>query len=256
MGDSSINRKLYGVAAIVSFLLVWEFGARWLNKPLLVPLPAEALRQVGGLLGTAAFWRHLGVTIGRGLIGFGLAFGAGLAVGLLAGRRAAVRAFCQPLIAMLRSTSSISLIILALIWMHSDQVPVFVTFLVVFPIIVQNVIEGMCQVSPNLLAMVKVFCLSRRQRLTRLYLPSLLPFLAAAAATGLGFTWKVLIAAEVLAYPTWGVGAQLDTARTYLKTDLVFAWTLVVMAIGLGFDTLLASLVRRPFAAWKGAADE
>jgi ABC-type nitrate/sulfonate/bicarbonate transport system permease component len=46
----------------------------------------------------------------------------------------------------------------------------------------------------------------------------------------------------------------LDTARTYLQTDLVFAWTLVVMAIGLGFDYLLASLLRKPFAAWKGAA--
>jgi NitT/TauT family transport system permease protein len=254
MRDSSINRKLYGIAAILCFLLVWEIGARWLNKPLLVPLPEEALRQTWVLLGTAAFWRHLGVTISRGLIGFGLAFCSGLAIGLLAGRRASVQAFCQPLIAMLRSTSSISLIILALIWMRSDRVPVFVAFLVVFPIIVQNVIEGMSQVSPNLLAMVQVFRLSRRQRLVRLYLPSLLPYLAAAAATGLGFTWKVLIAAEVLAYPSWGVGAQLDTARTYLQTDLVFAWTLVVMAIGLGFDYLLASLLRKPFAAWKGAA--
>jgi NitT/TauT family transport system permease protein len=252
MRDSSISRKLYGAAAILSFLLLWETGARWLNNPLLVPLPADALRQAWGLLGTAAFWRHLGVTIGRGLVGFGLALCSGLAIGLLAGRRPGVRAFCQPLIAMLRSTSSISLIILALIWMRSDQVPVFVAFLVVFPIIVQNVIEGMCQVSPNLLAMVQVFHLSRRQRMVKLYLPSLLPFLAAAAATGLGFTWKVLIAAEVLAYPSWGVGAQLDRARTYLQTDLVFAWTLVVMAIGLGFDYLLASLSRKPFAAWQG----
>jgi NitT/TauT family transport system permease protein len=252
MRDSSTSRKLCGAAAVLVFLLVWEAGARWLNKPLLVPLPVEALKQASALLGTATFWRHLGVTISRGLIGFGLAFCSGLAVGLLAGRRAPVQAFCQPLIAMLRSTPSISVIILALIWMKSDQVPVFVAFLVVFPIIVQNVIEGMCQVNPNLLAMVRVFRLNRRQRMLKLYLPSLLPFLAAAAATGLGFTWKVLIAAEVLAYPSWGVGAQLDTARTYLQTDLVFAWTLVVMAIGLGFDYLLASLVRKPFAAWQG----
>jgi NitT/TauT family transport system permease protein len=256
MQDSSISRKLYGAAAILVLLLTWEIGARWLAQPLLLPLPAAALRQAWLLLGTASFWTHLATTIGRGLIGFGLAFIFGVSIGLLAGRRKSWEAFFRPLIAILRSTPSMSLIILALIWMRSDQVPVFVTFLVVFPIIIQNVIDGMHQVSPNLLAMVWVFRLSRMRRVTKLYLPSLLPFLAAATATGLGFTWKVLIAAEVLAYPAWGVGAQLDTARTYLQTDVVFAWTLVVMVIGLSFDYLLAFLMRKPFEAWRGAVDE
>jgi NitT/TauT family transport system permease protein len=256
MKDSSTSRKLYGAAAILSFLLFWEVGAHWLAKPLLLPTPAAALWQAWLLFGTPTFWAHLATTISRGLLGFGLAFISGVLIGLPAGRRRSWEAFFRPLIAILRSTPSMSLIILALIWMRSDQVPVFVTFLVVFPIIIQNVIDGMRQISPNLLAMAQVFRLGRMRRITKLYLPSLLPFLAAAIATGLGFTWKVLIAAEVLAYPAWGVGAQLDTARTYLQTDLVFAWTLVVMVIGLSFDYLLAFLMRKPFEAWRGAADE
>jgi NitT/TauT family transport system permease protein len=58
-------------------------------------------------------------------------------------------------------------------------------------------------------------------------------------------TWKVLVAAEVLSYPKWGIGTQMDTARVYLKTDQVFAWTIIVVGLGLFFDVILGRLTDR-----------
>ena len=132
----------------------------------------------------------------------------------------------------------------------------FVTFLMVFPIIVQNFIEGMKSIDQDLLEMADIYRIRSWRRIVYLYLPSLAPFLAAGVSNGLGIAWKVIIAAEVLSYPALGIGTQMDTARVYLQTDKVFAWTIVVVLLGLCFDYLLDSLIKKLFTRWKEAAHD
>jgi NitT/TauT family transport system permease protein len=144
-----------------------------------------------------------------------------------------------------------ALILLALIWFPAETVTLFVTFLVVFPLITQNVTEGMGQVDPELKEMARLYQVPFPTVLRRMYLPAILPYLATGAAAGLGLTWKVMIAAEVLAYPKFGIGARMDTARTYLETPEVFAWTIVVIAISFFFDRLLQQLIRKKLLYWE-----
>ncbi|HBF39095.1 MAG TPA: hypothetical protein DDW50_17475 [Firmicutes bacterium] len=252
----SINRNWISVLAILLVLAGWQLAAVRIHLPLLLPTPGQALKQVLELLLTADFWHHLGATLGRGLLGFGMALILGLAIGIAAGESKAVYSFFRPLIVVIRSTPVMSVIILALIWFRHERVPVFVAFLMAFPIVVQNIIEGFRGIDHQLIEMVYTYRVGYKDRLLKLYLPSLVPFIAAAISSGLGITWKVLIAAEVLAYPPWGIGTQMDTARVYLQTDKVFAWTLVVIGLGLFFDYLLDYLLKRPFRNWKTATGD
>jgi NitT/TauT family transport system permease protein len=251
MKVSTTSHKWLGGLAIVLILSGWQLAAAFIQLPLILPMPREALNQAISLIGTIDFWHHLGASLTRGIWGFGWALFFGLAVGTCCGRSKAVGAFFRPLIILFRSTPVMSVIILALIWFKSDTVPVFVVFLMAFPIIVQNIIAGIREVDHDLLEVVASYRVTKWRRFIYLYLPSVAPFLAAGISSGLGITWKVLIAAEVLSYPAWGIGAQMDTARTYLQTDKVFAWTLVVIALGLVFDYFLDMLLKKPFVAWK-----
>lgn len=259
--ERSLNRsykaktQYFGWLAVVGILAGWQIAAVSIKMPLILPTPREAFAQVAALVVTGDFWRHLGATLGRGLIGFGLSLTVGLLLGIPAGKRPLVGAFIRPIIVLMRSTPVMSVIILALIWFKRDSVAVFVTFMMAFPIVVQNVIEGIRHIDNDLSEMIETYKVSPQLRFTWFYLPSLAPFLAAGISAGLGITWKVLVAAEVLAYPKWGVGAQMDTARVYLQTDKVFAWTIIVVALGLFFDYLLDFLVKKPFAAWKSAGN-
>lgn len=250
------NHKWIGGMAIIIVLLGWQLSATLIRLPLILPTPQEALAQITVLIITKDFWRHLGATLNRGLTGFGLSLTAGIVIGICAGRNVFVKAFFRPLIILMRSTPVMSVIILALIWFKRETIPIFVTFLMAFPIIVQNIVEGMESIDPDLFEMTAIYRITSWQRFHYLYLPSLAPFLAAGISGGLGITWKVLIAAEVLSYPTWGIGAQMDTARVYLQTDKVFAWTLIVVALGLFFDYLLDSLLKKPFKSWKEAVHD
>jgi NitT/TauT family transport system permease protein len=255
MKVSTTSHKWIGLIAVLILLSGWQIAATLIKLPLILPSPRATFIQITALIVKGEFWHHLGATLGRGLFGFGLSLIVGVGVGLVCGRVATVAAFFRPVIVLIRSTPSMSLILLALIWFRGEVVPVFVIFLVVFPIITQNMIEGVRSVNLELREMVQLYRVKKTRVLTHLYVPTVIPFLAAGISAGLGITWKVLIAAEVLSYPSWGIGVQMDSARVYLQTDRVFAWTVVVVAIGLVFDYLLDYWVHQSFAAPKGSQD-
>lgn len=246
------NRNLLSIAAVAGLLFLWYVAARVIAKPLILPLPQVALANLFLLIGTGEFWRHVAATFSRGLLAFGLSFGIALVLGLLAGKFRVLEALLRPVVVCLRSTPSMSFILLALLWFRGSNVAIFVIVLVVFPLLFQNVVEGIRSLDPEIMEMATLYRVKKSRLLFQFYLPSILPFLAAGVQSGLGLTWKVSIAAEVLAYPTWGIGTQIDTARIYLQTEKVFAWTVAVIGTGLIFDYLTDYLLRRPFTAWKG----
>jgi len=246
------NRKLLRVAAVAGLLLIWHVAAWFIAKPLILPSPQVALANLFLLVGSGEFWRHVAATFTRGLFAFGLSLGIAIVLGLLAGKFQTVEALFRPVMVCLRSTPSMSFIILALLWFRGSNVSIFVITLMVLPLLFQNVVEGIRSIDSELLEMATLYRVKKSRLLLKLYLPSILPFLAAGVSNGLGLTWKVSIAAEVLAYPAWGIGTQMDTARVYLQTEMVFAWTAAVIGIGLIFDYLTDYLLRRPFTAWKG----
>jgi NitT/TauT family transport system permease protein len=249
------NHKLLSGASIVGLILIWHSAAWLLNEPLILPSPGVALLNLLILSGTRDFWQHIGTTLGRGLIAFGLSFFIAIVIGIAAGKSKSMDVLLRPFLVCLRSTPSMSFIILALLWFRGGNVSLFVITLAVLPVLIQNIIEGTRSIDPELREMAILYQVKKSRLLWKLYLPSMLPFLAAGVSSGLGLTWKVSIAAEVLAYPTWGMGTQMDTARIYLQTEKVFAWTLAVITIGLIFDYLAEYLLRRPFAVWKGTKD-
>lgn len=239
---TTARNGFWGLLAVLGLVTLWQISAARINLPLILPGPRAAFHQIGLLLTEPIFWHSIQGSLLRGLVGFSLSLVVGLGIGCLSGFYEPVGAFFRPLIVLVRSAPSMSLILLALIWFKKDTVAVFVIFLVVFPIITQNVIEGIRNIDRELTEMLSVFQIALWKRVTMFYLPSLWPYLIAGITAGLGLTWKVLIAAEVLAYPRWGIGTQMDSARVYLETDKVFAWTILVIGVGLIFDCLLGVL--------------
>jgi len=139
----------------------------------------------------------------------------------------------------IRSVPVLSLILLAIIWFRTELVPVFICFLVVFPIISGSVTAGVRQVDPELLEMARIYRKSRTEVLRHIYLPSILPFLSSGISTGLGLTWKSVVAAEVLSMPLRGMGTAMQTAQLQLDTAVLFGWTVLVVFLAGLFDGLI-----------------
>jgi NitT/TauT family transport system permease protein len=150
-----------------------------------------------------------------------------------------------PLVTVIRSTPVVAFILIALIWFDTDVVPVFVTVLMTFPVVYENIVQGIRAVDPRLVELARAYLVPRVRTWGRVYLPSLFPFLASAGRTALGLTWKVVVAAEVLSIPQLGVGAELQEARIMLETAEVFAWTAVAILLSAVTDMLFSVVLRK-----------
>lgn len=239
------NRNPIRLWAVAVWLLVWQAAALTLGQELLLPPPMAALRRLGELALTGYFWGAVAWSAARILGGFLLACLAGLSLAALASRRRWARELLAPLAAAVKATPVASFIILALVWIKSRQLPLFIAFLMGFPAIYLNVLEGIAQTDGKLLEMARVFRVPLFRRLKGIYLPQVLPYFRSAASAALGFCWKAGVAAEVIGLPAGSVGERLYTAKVYFQTADLFAWTAVVVAVSAGFERLFLILLER-----------
>ncbi|NDL67291.1 ABC transporter permease [Anaerotalea alkaliphila] len=226
------------IIPLLFWFLLWELAAAWMGKPLLLPSASQTLATLVRLLPTAGFWTTIAYSILRVLGGFLLAAFLGTLTGVACGFNRFLEALFRPMVAAVRSTPVLSFILLALLWFPSGQVPVFIAFLMCYPLFWTAVVGGMGQVDRKLLEMAHIYKVRRRDVLAGIYLPTLEPFLRGALVNGLGLGWKVAVAAEVLSRPRHAIGANLHDAKIYLETEGLFAWTLVVVGLSILFEVL------------------
>ncbi|MGN0792692.1 MAG: ABC transporter permease [Christensenellales bacterium] len=169
----------------------------------------------------------------------------GFVLGAITARSKPLDALLSPAARVIRATPVASFIILLFVFLSKERIPAITSFLMVLPVVWSNVYEGINSTDTKLLEMAKVFRLSPAKTLRKIYLPSVFPFLLAAAKTGMGLAWKAGIAAEVMVSPASGIGAELYNAKIYLESADLFAWTAVIVIISMILEKLLVRLVRR-----------
>lgn len=222
-----------------------------LGQRLLLPSPAEVLACLGRLVLTGAYWQAVGRSAARILGGFLLACIAGTALAALAARFRPVRELLWPLVTAAKAVPVVSFIILALVWLPSRHLPLFISALMVFPTVYLNLLEGIGRTDPQLLEMARVFRVPVSRQLRDVYIPQLLPWFRSACSLGLGLCWKSGVAAEVIGLPAGSVGDALYTAKIYLETPELFAWTATIVAASAVFEKLVLRLLDQ---LGKGAA--
>ena len=227
------------------WLLLWQLGAMALNQKILLVSPVQVVARLWQLLPQGEFWAAVGFSFLRITLGFLLACVVGTALGVLASRFRVVRDLCAPLMATVKSIPVASFIILVLIWVPSRNLSVVISFLMVAPIVYQNVLGGISNMDHKLTEMADVFQVPFARRLRYLYLPQVAPFFRSACAVGLGLCWKSGVAAEVIGLPDGSIGERLYEAKVYLDTPDLFAWTLVIVLVSIAFEKLFLFLLDR-----------
>lgn len=245
MSDKPAVRRLLRLGALLFWVGVWYAAALAVNKELLIPTPAQVAVTWWGLIRTAAFWRAVAASLGRIVAGFAAGVLAGTALGALTAHYPLAAHLFSPLLRVIRATPVASFIILALVWLKTDTLPIFIAFLMVLPVVWGNVDKGFRTVDHALLEMARVFHLSRFRVVAQIRLPTVRPYLLSGCTTALGLAWKSGIAAEVICRPTDSLGRLLQTAKNTLETPQVFAYTLTVILLSVFLEQLLLRLTRK-----------
>jgi NitT/TauT family transport system permease protein len=234
--------RIISLAVAVLLLILWEILSASFGSDQILPGPDDALISLIRMAGSPEFYSALGLTLLRGAIGFALALIIGLAIGIPAGLHSGVDAAFRPLLITIRSTPVIAIILLALIWFRVDQVPIFIGFLTMLPILTTNISQGIRNTEPAFIQMAKLYSVRRRRILRDIYIPSLLPWLFSGVSTAVGFGWRSVIIGEVLSQPRYGIGSMMQDAQSFLLVSEVIAWTLVAVIVSALFEWLIRRL--------------
>ncbi len=230
---------------LLFWLSVWALAARSVGQELLIPSPFSVGKHLIAIALGKSFLPVIGASLLRVFSGFALGCMAGTLLAVLCSVSGLLDALIRPLVRTAGSIPVTSFIILVMLWLKYTYVPVFISALLVTPLLFSNVSAGVKEVDRGLLEVAKIFEFSRFKTLTRLYVPSVLPYFYSGALTGLGLAWKAGIAAEVLALPKNAIGSNMYYSKLYLETADLFAWTVLVIAFSFALESLIGALLKK-----------
>ncbi|GAB3444818.1 ABC transporter permease [Insolitispirillum peregrinum] len=224
------KQSLPGILAAVLALALWAGAAgHWPQAHL--PTPLAVLAALEKAAASGELWRHLAATLGRVVVSFVLAMSLGTAVGCLLGRSPLINRLFGGWLLVLLNLPALVVIILAYIWFGlTEAAAVFAVALNKLPHVAVTVREGSRALDPALEEMAIVFQWSRWRRLRHILLPHLVPYLFAAARSGLALIWKIVLVVEMLGRSN-GVGFQIHLLFQVFDVAGILAYSLAFIAV-------------------------
>ncbi len=241
-------RTFYKILGAAVWIIIWQLVSMWLKQEILLVSPVSVIKRLTELIMMEEFWKSVAFSFGRIILGFFLALILGTILAALSCGFFAVEMLMEPLITVVKATPVASFIILCLIWIPSRNLSVFISFLMVFPVVYTNILEGIRQTDKQLLEMADSFGAGLMKKVEFVYLSQVQPYIVTACKLGLGLCWKAGIAAEVIGIPTGSIGEKLYKAKVYLETPDLFAWTIVIIIVSVGFEKLFMLILRKILA--------
>lgn len=241
----TIQKCAQNLAVLLFWLAVWALLAHVVDKQYLLPSPGSVAARGWELLFTGEFWLITLASLLRILAGFLMGSLAGVALAVLVTQCKLAGLLISPVIKIVRAAPVVSFIILALVWLRSGFLPLFISSLMVLPLVWANTVSGIENTPVQLLEMAQVFRLRRLAVWRHIYWPSVKPYLLAASTTALGLAWKSGVTAEVIAAPRLAMGSQLLAAKANLEPADAFVWTIAVIVLSLLLEGLLKRLLKR-----------
>ncbi len=246
---SAADRKKAGIkiAALLFWLVVWQSVSMVIGQEILLVSPVSVVVRLAELAGTPDFWGSVWFSFIRIASGFFLALIVGTVSAVLSANLRTVRILLAPLVSAVKSTPVASFIILCLIWVDSRNLSVIIAFLMVYPVVYINMLQGIDSADRQLLEMADVFQIHGMHRVFYIYTPQMMPYFLSACTLSLGLCWKSGVAAEVIGIPSGSIGEKLYQAKLFLSTADLLAWTLTIILVSTLFERLFLFLVRKIF---------
>jgi NitT/TauT family transport system permease protein len=246
-----VTKVLPPLTAVVVVLVVWQglITFRIADDPTKLPSPGAVWQAVhrswleGTLLG------YIWTSVSRGLLGFCFALLIGTPLGLLVARVKFVRAAIGPVLSGLQSLPSVAWVPPAVIWLGLNNSMMYAVILLgAVPSIANGLVSGVDQVPPLFLRAGRTMGATGLRGTWHVTLPAALPGYVAGMKQGWAFSWRSLMAAEIIAsFPDLGVGLGqlLENARTASDMAMVFEAILLILFVGIAIDLLIFSPLER-----------
>ncbi|MGI5194017.1 ABC transporter permease [Streptomyces sp. CA-288835] len=252
-----VDKILPPVVAVLLVLVVWQILVWAAVVPAYkLPAPSEVWSEVRDAWLQGTLHEYIWTSVSRGLLGFLMALAIGTPLGLLVARVKFVRAAIGPILSGLQSLPSVAWVPPAVLWLGlNDQMMYAVILLGAVPSIANGLVSGIDQVPPLFLRAGRTLGATGLRGTWHIVMPAALPGYLAGLKQGWAFSWRSLMAAEIIASsPELGVGLGqlLENGRTANSMSMVFFAILLILIVGIAIDLLIFSPLERSVLRSRG----
>ncbi|NLD88698.1 MAG: ABC transporter permease subunit, partial [Clostridiales bacterium] len=180
-------------------------------------------------------------------LGFLSAFAAGVFLGIAAGRLRALELLLWPYVVTIKAVPVASFIIFCLIWLDFTQLTILISFLIAFPVIYSNVLQGIKSTDVKMKELAKLYRVPWRKQLLYIYLPSVKPYLLSSCGVSVGMAWKSGVAAEVIGMVDGSIGEMLYQTKIYFQNADLMCWTIVIILLSVVTEKLFNLTLKGAF---------
>lgn len=245
-----VQKVLPPVVAIALVLAVWQLLVLAEVAPAYkLPAPSAVWEEVRQAWLQGTLLDSIWTSVSRGLLGFLAALAIGTPLGLLVARVRVVRAAIGPILSGLQSLPSVAWVPAAVVWLGLEPSVMYTVILLgAVPSIANGLVSGIDQVPPLFLRAGRTLGATGLKGTWHIVMPAALPGYVAGLKQGWAFSWRSLMAAEIIAKAPdigSGLGQMLEAGRTNSSMPQVFLAIFLILIVGIAIDLLLFSPLER-----------
>ena len=237
----------HGVIPFAVILCAWFLvtHAR-LVAPIFLPPPGEVLRTASEMLRDGSLWVHIAASLGRVVVALAVSVPVAVALGILVGLQRWLASVVEPIAGFFNALSGIAWLPLAVTWFGLGWASVtFILFNTIFFLVFFNTLVGVRTVPRIFEHAVRTMGGSRRHVIFQVLIPGAMPNIVTGIRMSIGFGWRAVIAAEMIATST-GLGFMIYNASNFHQSD-----TILVGIITIGILWLITDrLALQPLERW------
>lgn len=231
--DLRFRKIFFKCLGALLLIAVWQYFAYSFAQKgmeMLLASPFQVINRLKTLIVEPDFRTIIEASCARIFSGFFIAFVAGIVLGSLSGEFEFIADLLWPMVATVKAVPVASFVVILFIWFTNGITPIL-TFLISFPIIYGNVLQGVKSADKKLKEVADIYRVSFVKKILFIKIPAVADYLTAASSTSIGMAWKAGVAAELILQMNGSIGEKLYYAKMYLANEDLIAWTLIVILL-------------------------
>lgn len=240
------KRWVKPVIVLIVLLAAWQLASssgRW--SAYVLPAPARVLNSFLVMVKSGVLARHICVSFQRVAIGFSIAFVLAFLLAVGASLRKGLADYYGFLLEFMRNVPPLSLIALLILWFGiGEKSKIIIIVLASFFPMFLNIRKGIVSCDPKLLEVGQSYNFSRLKCFWKIVLPCAAPDILVGMRIGLGYSWRAIIGAEMIAAGS-GLGYLILDAQQMSRSDKVIVGIFVIGLVGIACDKVFSFLIKK-----------
>ena len=222
---------LFTFLGILTIIVVWMIASILIKEDVILPSVSVTFTKLFKILINGYTYKILGMSFLRLLISLVASLLIALILASLSTIFPRFSYYIRPIISLLRTIPVVAIIIVILVFIGNQRASIYITSLVILPIMYEGILSGMENIDNDLLDEIKIQTNITPYIIRKVFIPMIRPHLIVAVISSLGLGIKVLVMSEFIATPKLSIAKEMFNYQSALQLEGIFAWTIIIVTI-------------------------